>query len=170
MADAALINAISSAKVLKEVYHLKGAEPSDYLKSISNLIKASVPVCPHIIAGLENGKIKSEKEIIKKLSELGVKHFVFAALKKISKDLDFTASIFRPEAFIDLIAYTAKINPASIRSIGCARPPFLRNAAIELEMIKAGANILSFPAEETLKFYSENHLEHAFIQTCCAYI
>lgn len=168
LADAVLVNAIGAREVIEKVYHLKGYGPEDYLESIRNMQKAALCVVPHVIAGLEDGKIKSERALIKALLDMGIKNIVIAALKRLGKKIDTTVAAFDADAFVDLIRYAKTIDPQCILSIGCARPPFLRKAKVELAMIRAGADILSFPSEETLQFYDENKLAHAFTASCCA--
>ncbi len=168
LADAVLINAIGSRKIIEDVYNLKGYCPQDYMDSIFHLQKASVAVVPHIIAGLEDGKIKSEKQMIKVLLDRGIKNLVLAALKRLSKKADFASSRFHPDAFIDLIHYAKSIDPQCSISIGCARPPYLNKHEVELQMIRAGADILSFPSEDTLRFYHENNLSYELIESCCS--
>jgi lipoyl synthase len=168
LADAVLVNAIGNRQVIEKVYHLQGVGPEDYMESIRNLQKAGVCVVPHIIAGLEDGKIKGEKALIKALLDMGIKNIVLAALKRLGKNIDTTVSTFDADAFVDLIRYAKKRDPQCKISIGCARPTFLRKTDVELAMIRAGADILSFPSEETMRFYSENKLAHAFTASCCA--
>jgi len=168
LADAVLVNAIGSRKIIEDVYNLKEYGPQDYMESIFHLQKASVKVVPHIIAGLEDGKIKSEKQMIQALLERGINNLVLAALKRLSKKAGFTSSCFHPGAFIDLIHYAKRIDPRCTLSIGCARPPYLRKHDVELQMIQAGADILSFPSEDTLRFYHENNLAYELIETCCS--
>jgi len=166
--DAVLVNLIGSLKAIREVYNLKDRTYKDYIDTIKLLKDRGLKVSPHIIVGLENGKLSSEFRTVKDAISLGVDSLVFVILKKASRNIDFTSSKVPHSEIIRLVKYARGLSPDILLSFGCAKPPGKNSHLLEIELIKTGIDSMAFPAEETIRFAVENKIAHTFVEKCCA--
>ena len=67
--DAALIDVIGSYKTIKKIYSLK-VTPKYYADSLKALDKAELPFVPHVIVGLNEGRLDGELEALKMISHV----------------------------------------------------------------------------------------------------
>jgi len=167
-ADAVLVNLIGSQKAIREVYNLKDRTYGDYLDTIRLLKGHGLKVSPHIIIGLENGKLSNEFRTVKDALALGVDSLVFVILKKASRNVDFTSSKVPHNDIIRLVKYARGLSGDVLLSFGCAKPPGRNRYLLEIGLIKAGIDSMAFPAEETIRFAVENKIAHTFVEKCCA--
>jgi lipoyl synthase len=166
--DAVLVNLINSQKAIEEVYNLKGRTYRDYLDSIKVLKEHDLKVAPHIIAGLEKGKLSGEFRAVEDAVRLGADSIVFAVLKKASPGIDFPASAIPDEAIIRLVGHARRLSADIGLSFGCARPPARDRHLLEIGLIKAGIDSIAFPSEKTVRYAVENKIAHTFVEKCCA--
>ena len=166
--DAVLVNLIGSLKAIREVYNLKDRTYSDYLDTIKVLKDQDLKVSPHIIIGLENGKLSDEFRTVKDALALGVDSLVFVVLKRASRMVDFTSSGVPHDDIIRLVKYARGLSGDTLLSFGCAKPPGENSHLLEIGLIKAGIDSMAFPSEKTIRFVIENKIAHTFVEKCCA--
>jgi uncharacterized radical SAM superfamily protein len=166
--DAVLVNLIGSQKAIREVYNLKNRTYSDYLDTIKLLKGHGLKVSPHIIIGLEDGKLSDEFRTVKDALALGVDSLVFVVLKKATRAADFISSKVPHDEIVRLVKYARELSSDVLLSFGCAKPPGSTTHLLEIGLIKAGIDSMAFPAEETIRFAVENKIAHTFIEKCCA--
>jgi len=166
--DAVLVNLIGSQKAIREVYNLKDRTYSDYLYTIKLLKGHGLKVSPHIIIGLEDGKLSDEFRTVKDALALEVDSLVFVVLKKASGTGDFISSKVPHDEIIRLVKYARELSPDVLLSFGCAKPPGGSRHLLEIGLIKAGIDSMAFPAEKTIRFAVENKIAHTFVEKCCA--
>ncbi len=166
--DAVLVNLIGSQKAIREVYNLKDRTYRDYLDTIKLLKGHGLKVSPHIIIGLEDGKLSDEFRTVKDALALGVDSLVFVVLKKASRTADFISSKVPHDEIIRLVEYARELSGDVLLSFGCAKPSGRSRSLLEIGLIKAGIDSMAFPAEETIRFAVENKIAHTFVEKCCA--
>ncbi len=166
--DAVLVNLIGSQKAIREVYNLKDRTYGDYLDTIKLLKGFELKVSPHIIIGLEDGKLSDEFRTVKDALALGVDSLVFIVLKKASRNAGFISSKVPHDEIIRLVKYARGLSGDVLLSFGCAKPSGRSRSLLEIGLIKAGIDSMAFPAEETIRFAVENKIAHTFVEKCCA--
>ena len=166
--DVVLVNLIGSQKAISEVYNLKDRTYKDYLDNIKLLKDHGLKVSPHIIIGLEDGKLSDEYRTVKDALALGVDSLVFVVLKKATRAADFISSKVPHDEIIRLVKYARELSSDVLLSFGCAKPPGSSRHLLEIGLIKAGIDSMAFPAEETIRFAVENKIAHTFVEKCCA--
>ena len=166
--DAVLVNLIGSQKAIREVYNLKDRTYSDYLDTIKLLKGHGLKVSPHIIIGLEDGKLSDEFRTVKDALALGVDSLVFIVLKKATRAADFISSKVPHDEIIRLVKYARELSSDVLLSFGCAKPPDNNRHLLEIGLIKAGIDSIAFPAEKTIRFAVKNKIAHTFVEKCCA--
>jgi len=166
--DGVLVNLVKSRKAIQEVYNLKGRTYSDYLDTISYLKKEGIRVSPHIIIGLENGRLSHEYSMVEDAIGLEVDSIVFAVLKKASRSIQFPSSSVPGDDIIRLVRHARSLGRGTFLSYGCARPPGRSAHMLETGLIKEGIDSIAFPSDSTVRFAVENKIAHTFVEKCCA--
>jgi uncharacterized radical SAM superfamily protein len=166
--DAVLVNLIKSSIAIEKVYNLKDRTYDDYIETIRTLKDHGVKVSPHIIIGLENGRLSGEFEAASDAVKLGVDSIVFAILKQASHNIDFPASSIPYEEIIRLVRHARKLSPDIPLSFGCAKTPGKDRHLLEIGLIEAGIDSIAFPSEGAVKYAVENKIAHTFVEKCCA--
>ncbi len=90
--DCLFVNVIADIFAIKEVYNLKNIKPEDFYENIKILKDAGLKVSPHIIIGLNYGKIETEFDAVKNLSNLDIDSLVFVIAKNLYKNHNFLKS------------------------------------------------------------------------------
>jgi len=166
--DAVLVNLIKSSIAIEEVYNLKGRTYDDYLDTIRLLKDHSLKVSPHIIIGLEKGRLSGEFEAASDAVRLCADSIVFAVLKKASRNIDFPSSGIPHDDIIELVKHTRRLSPDIPLSFGCAKVPGKDRHLLEIGLIEAGIDSIAFPSEGAVKYAVENKIAHTFVEKCCA--
>ena len=166
--DAVLVNLINSSIAIEDVYNLKGRTYDDYLETIRLLKQGGLKVSPHIIIGLENGRLSGEFKAASDAVSMGADSIVFAVLKKASRHIDFPASAIPHEDIIGLVKHTRRLSPDIPLSFGCAKVAGKDRHLLEIGLIEAGIDSIAFPSEGAVKYAVENKIAHTFIEKCCA--
>jgi len=165
--DGVLVNVISDKDAIKKTYNLKNCSPDSFYKNIKVLKNAGLKVAPHIIIGLNDGKISGEFNSIEQLSSSGADAIVFAIVKKISKHFDFINPDIKVNEIIKLFDYTKKLVPDTPISLGCARPSGFNTEKLEIELLKRGIDVISFPSDAAIEFAEKNNFKFSFLEQCC---
>jgi len=165
--DGVLVNVISDQDAIEKTYNLKNHNPDSFYKNIKVLKDAGLKVAPHIIIGLNDGKISGEFNSIEQLSSSGVDAIVFAIVKKISKHFDFINPDINVNEIIELFDYTKKLVPDMPISLGCARPSGFNTEKLEIELLKRGIEVISFPSDAAIEFAEKNNFKFSFLEQCC---
>jgi len=176
--DGVLANVISSSNAIKTVYNLPHASPQDYFVTLENLKKAGNKIAPHIIIGLDHGKIESEYDAVRLVSKIGVDSLVFVVLKKLTKEInladmktDFLKSKGTYEKeIVTLISFARNLMPDVTITFGCAKPMTNKRGQLEIDLLNVGINVIAFPASESINYVISNKIPFRFEETCCANI
>ncbi|MCD4669572.1 MAG: hypothetical protein K8S14_03925, partial [Actinomycetia bacterium] len=140
----------------------------DYTNTIKMLKSNGLKVSPHIIIGLENGKLSDESTMVEDAIDLKVDSIVFVILKKASAGIDFPSSKVPHKDIIKLVKHARGLSPDTLLSFGCAKPPGRDRYLLEIGLIKAGIDAIAFPSEKTVNYAVENKIAHTFLEKCCA--
>lgn len=176
--DGILANVISSQHAINCIYNLTDATPEDYYSTLINLKKAQNKIAPHIIVGLDYGKIESEYDAVKRISEIGADCLVFVVLKKLTAGINLVnlKNHFREvknineKDILSLITFTRKLLPDIPITFGCAKPLTKNKGQLEIDLINAGIDIMAFPSKEAVDYVISNKIPFKFEESCCANI
>jgi uncharacterized radical SAM superfamily protein len=167
--DAALIDVLGSQQTIKQTLNLK-ATPQDYADALKALSDAKLRVVPHVIVGLNNGKLDGELhalEIAKQIQPAAV--VIIAFMPLCGTEMAQT----KPPTAIDVarVAAAARVRfPDVPLALGCMRPKGKLRAEIDVLSLKAGVDAIAFPSEAAVQ-YAESRGHHTvFSPLCCAQI
>jgi len=161
----ALIDVISDDETYKRVYNLY-SNVSDVLRSLEALKLSEIPIIPHIVVGLNFGKITGEYNSVKIIKGFGPQALVFVSLMPITGTS--MADVKPPEAeeIITLMAKARFELPSTPFSLGCVRER--GNHKIDLLAVECGVNRIALPASEAIKKAEEYNLKIEWKKTCCS--
>lgn len=161
----ALIDVIADDETYKRVYNLN-SNVSDVFKSLEALKLSNVPIIPHIVVGLNFGKITGEYKAVKIIKEFEPQALVFVSLMPISGTQ--MANVKPPDAeeIITLMAKARFELPSIPFSLGCVRER--GNHKIDLLAVECGVNRIALPASEAIKKAEEYNLKIEWKKTCCS--
>ncbi|WEU40150.1 MAG: radical SAM protein [Candidatus Odinarchaeum yellowstonii] len=166
--DSALIDIIGDEETIRDIYHLN-KRPRDFEKALNNLIKAGLKVSPHIVVGLNKGRVKGEFKALEIISKSKAENIVIVALKPLdTRELGERTPT--PIEIGRIIAIARLKNPNKKILLGCARPGGLHKVKTDILSIKAGVNGVAFPTQEAIKYAERIGLKEKFSAYCCAYI
>ncbi len=163
--DQALIDVIGDDDTYREVYHIE-AGVSRVTSSLEALHKAALPTIPHIVCGLYNGKMRSEKRAVEIIAGLHVEQLVIVSLMRIAGTPMQQGPLPGAEEIAELIAEARFKMPAAKMNLGCARQR--GNVQTELLAIEAGINRMAIPSEEAIQHARRCGLEIRYQSTCCS--
>ncbi|EFK09822.1 conserved domain protein [delta proteobacterium NaphS2] len=163
--DQALIDVIGDDETYKKVYHVSFGV-NEIEKSMTALEEAELPTVPHVVCGLNYGRITGEEQALEMISGFPVSQLVIVSLMNLSgTKMEKTAP---PDAHhVVRIIKKARIRmPETPISLGCARER--GNVLMEKLAIDAGVNRMALPSEEALQRAKHYGLEIRFQKTCCS--
>ena len=167
--DAALIDVIGSAQTIRKTLNLQ-VTPQDYAESLKALNMAGLNFVPHVIVGLNEGKLDGELEALKMISQVKPSALVIIAFMPIhGTDMAKTP----PPNPMDIakVAATARLMfPKTPLVLGCMRPKGANRRETDVLALKAGVDAVAFPSEEAIKYAQGEGLQIEFSSYCCAQI
>jgi len=163
--DKVFLDMIGDTATIRRVYHLD-CEPSDYIDTLEILLTEGLDVVPHVVLGLNYGKIMAEEKLIKTLCDYPLETLVLVALRAVPGTPMGGVIGPDPAEIIRITAQTRLLNPSLKLSFGCARP-YTQKTWLERGLIAAGINTLAFPLDETIDFALACGLKPVISEMCC---
>ena len=156
-----LIDVIGDAETLRDIYHINDFEVME--KTLENVYSAGLKVAPHVIVGLNKGKIKGEYKALDMLSKHQTERVILVVL------MPGILKVKPPfiEDVIDVFIHARKTFKHI--TLGCARPKGryrreLEIALIEKKLVDAMALWSDEAVEKAINLgYSVN-----FYEGCCS--
>ncbi len=167
--DAALIDIIGSDETIRKVYNLN-VTVKDYAKSLKALHVAGLNFVPHVIVGLHDGKLKGEFHALKMILSAEPSAIVVIAFMPIHGTVMAEVKPPQPADIAKVTATARLMFPKTPLVLGCVRPKGKHRAETDILALKAGANAIAFPSEETIKYAEKQGWELSFSSYCCAQI
>lgn len=163
--DQALIDIIGDDETYRRVYHLESGL-SRLTASLEAIEKAHLPMVPHIVCGIFDGKIRAEREAINIVSRFPAELLVMVSLMRVPDTPMWSVDPPPAEAVAALIARARLKMPETRISLGCARQR--GDSALEVLAIDAGINRLALPSEAAVNRARYYGLDIRYQKTCCS--
>ncbi|PKP56996.1 radical SAM protein [Candidatus Atribacteria bacterium HGW-Atribacteria-1] len=163
--DQALIDVIGDEETFKKIYHVNfGITKIE--ESLDALRNTGLSIIPHIVVGLDYGKIKGEYHAIDLIKRYSPEVLVIVSLMPLSGTPMRDILPPNPEEVAKIIA-TARIEMTDVPiSLGCARER--ANSLIDVLAVECGVNRIAIPSEEAIKKAQEYGLDIIWKKTCCS--
>ena len=167
--DAALIDIIGSDETINKIGNLN-ITTKDYATSLNAVQQAGLNFVPHVIVGLDNGKLKGELDALKIIASAKPSAIVVIAFMPIHRTAMAKAEPPTPTDIAKVTATARIMFPRTPLVLGCMRPKGKHRAQTDVLALKAGADAIAFPSEEALKYAEAQGYMLSFSQFCCAQI
>jgi hypothetical protein len=163
--DQALIDVIGEDETFQKIYNVKfGVNRIE--ESMEALEKAGIPIVPHIVVGIDYGKIKGEYKAIEMIRRHNPYLVVIVVLMPLLGTLMENVSPPPPREVAKVMAWARISLPNVPLSLGCARAR--GKSEIDVLAIECGINRIALGGEEAIRKAKEYGLEIEFQKTCCS--
>lgn len=169
--DAALTDVIGDRETVKEILGLPYG-PEDYKRTLRLLRDAGIEnLSPHIIVGLNHGKIKGELAALNMVKETDPDNIVivvFIPTKGTAMEKDKPPKV---EDVAKIIAIARILFPTKNISLSCVRPGGRYRTQLDAQALKSGANKIAVPSKAAYKTAEKMGLEVYEVKTsrCCSW-
>jgi lipoyl synthase len=167
--DATLIDVIGSDETVKKVYNLS-VSVKNYADSLNALQQAGLTFVPHVIAGLNDGKLDGEFEALKMIMPLKPSAIVIIAFMPIRGTEMEKAESPKPLDIAKVAAAARLMFPKTPLVLGCMRPKGRLRAETDVYALKAGVDAIAFPSEKAVDYAKAQGWKVSFSPYCCAQI
>ena len=167
--DAALIDVIGSTETVEKVYNLK-VSIRDYAESLKALDQSGLSFVPHVIVGLNEGKLDGELEALKMISQVKPSALVIIAFMPIHGTEMANTPPPKPTDIAKVSALARLMFPQTPLVLGCMRPKGAVRNLTDVLALKAGVDAVAFPSEEAIKYAESKGFKATFSSYCCAQI
>ncbi|MDI6800146.1 MAG: radical SAM protein [Actinomycetota bacterium] len=165
--EAAMLDMIGSDRTIKGVYHLKAAA-TDFERSLSLLCEQGVRVAPHVVIGLDRGRIDGEYGALEMIARYPVDSMVLVGLSpKPDTPMDGVTPP-SPLEMGEIFAHARSIFPKVPVLLGCERASGEEKVEVEALALRSGLNGIAYPSEGIVAYSRELGLEPKFSELCCA--
>jgi len=166
--DAVLLDVIGSDQTIREIYHLE-ATTLDYEASLHNLSRFNVPIMPHIVLGLQYGRLEGEGKALEMVSHYKLKALVLVILTPL---LGTPMEGVKPPSLRDVQNFFTEAKRRLSQTpviLGCARPMGQYKQEVDRLAVEAGLDGIAFPAEGIVSYAMNRGREVSFIESCCGF-
>ena len=167
--DAVLIDIIGSNETIQEIYNLN-VKVEDYEQSLKVLHETGIHFVPHVLVGLDYGKLKGEFEALKLIAKYSPSAVIIIAFMPIRRTPMENVNPPKPEDIIRTLASARLLMPKIPVVLGCMRPKGENRIKTDLLGVKVGVNAIAFPSEEAIRLAKSMNLEISFSSLCCSQI
>lgn len=163
--DQALIDVVGSDRTCQRICHLDHGT-ARIQQAMQALEKADLPMVPHIVCGIDGGRIVGEREALAMISGFRVQQLVIVGLMRLSGVPASRATPPTAPAIAAIIAEARLRLPQVPISLGCARQR--GNTLLEKMAIDAGADRMALPSPEAVQHARQLGLAISYQRTCCS--
>ncbi len=165
--DQVLLDIMGDEDTIKKVYHLDKT-PQDFENSLRYLKEAKLEIAPHIVIGINFGRITGEYNALRMISEADPEVIVLVALNPIYDTPMYGAKSPSSEEIAMISAISRIVNPRTKLTFGCARPPGPDKIYLEKALIRSGVNSIAYPSDEAIDYAESLGLKPYFREECCS--
>jgi uncharacterized radical SAM superfamily protein len=165
--DAAMLDIIGDEYVSERVYHIPDG-PKKMEQSLQLLQEYGIPTVPHVLVGLDYGRLNGELQALEMISKTDPAAVVIIALSPIRKTSMENVDPPSPES-IGKIITAARLSMEKIPVLlGCARPIGTHKIETDKYAILSGANGIAYISQEGVDLARSRGLDPIFKDICCS--
>ncbi|MGB9857853.1 MAG: radical SAM protein [Dictyoglomaceae bacterium] len=168
LVDEVSFDFILDEDIIENIFHLKKSS-RDYKKTFE-LLREYFSVSPHIVLGLNNGKISKEYEAIEFLSKFELPKIIFIIFTPIKDTPMENISPPTIESLRKFFIFTKEKMPRVNLYLGCVRPKGDYRKNIDFLAYEIGFKAIVNPHPEVLEYLKKNNLVEDYFEECCAFL
>lgn len=162
-----LMDIIGDESTIRAIYHLD-RQPQDYYEAMMNCREFGLDFVPHVVMGLNYGKIKGEYralEMIRKAEADVVVLVVFRPMR--GTPMEYIDPLPVAEAAL-IVKHSRTMFPTSLLNLGCAKPAGMYKEELEKTAIDSGVDAIAFPSDKTIEYAQSKGLVIIYKEECCS--
>jgi lipoyl synthase len=163
--DQALLDVVGDDETYQTVCHVDFGI-SRIFSTLEALNRSDLPMVPHVICGLNRGKMKSELKAIEMIARFQVEQLVIVSLMPIRGTPFEGIDTPHAQEVAEIIIEARRLMPQVRTSLGCARTR--GDDEIELLALEGGVNRMALPSDAVIERARELGLEIRYQRTCCS--
>lgn len=167
--DAALIDIFGLDETIREVCGLE-ASVKDYENSLRALHAAEIPTVPHVLVGLQNGRLDGEIRALKIIAKYEPSAVIVIAFTPLHNTVMEDVPPPSPEAIGEVLVKARNLMPSTPIALGCMRPKGEHRVKTDVLAVNAGVNAIAFPAREAIELAEALNYDISFLPYCCSQI
>ncbi len=165
--DAAMLDIIGSPEVAKSVYHIDSG-PERMAESLDLLKEQNIPIAPHVLVGLDYGKLNGELEALDMIAQRNPEAVVIIALSPIRGTSMAKVSPPTPEMIGKIMTITRLGMEKTPLLLGCARPIGDHKIKTDEFAVKCGVNGIAYISQDGVDLARNLGLAPIFRDVCCS--
>ncbi len=167
--DGALLDVIGSADTAEKVCGVR-ISPKKYARTIEAIDESEIKLSPHIIVGLDYGRINGELRALELLRRADVDNVCIIVLIPTANTPMEGVPPPSPDTVGRIVAIAKLMYPEVPVSLGCVRPGKSYRQSIDAAAIRAGATRVAIPSLAAKRTAEELGLKvREFEQMCCGF-
>ncbi len=167
--DVALIDVIGSEETVAKIYNLK-VKVQNFADSLQALKEAELTVVPHVIVGLNEGKLDGELQALEMIQQIKPSALVIIAFMPIHGTAMAETTPPQPADIAKVAALARQMFPKTPLVLGCMRPKGKSRGETDVLALKAGVDAIAFPSEAAVEYAKRMSYRTGFSSYCCAQI
>jgi len=167
--DATLIDVMGSAETVGKIFNLS-VTVENYADSLNALAQAKLQVVPHIIVGLNEGKLNGELLTLQMIQQVKPSALVIIAFMPIHGTAMAKTPPTKPTDIAKVAATARQMFPKTPLVLGCMRPKGTSRSETDVLALKAGVDAIAFPSEEAIEYAKNKGYRTVFSSYCCSQI
>ncbi len=165
--DGALLDVIGSADTTERVLGVR-ISPQGYASAIEAINENEMIFSPHIIVGLDYGRVNGELKALELLREANLDNICIIVLIPTRDTPMEGVPPPSPDTVGRVVAIAKLMYPDVPVSLGCVRPGKTYRQAIDAAAVRAGATMVAIPSNAAEKTAKELGLKiNKIEQSCC---
>jgi hypothetical protein len=162
-----LMDIIGDESTIRDVYHLE-RKPQDYYEAMMNCREVDLDFVPHVVLGLNFGKIKGEYLALEMIRKADPRVLVLVVFRPIrGTPMERTDPLTVIEA-ASIVKHARTMFPGSVLNLGCIKPAGVYKEELEKIAIDCGVNAIAFPSEKTVEYARAKGLLMIYKEECCS--
>lgn len=164
--DTAMLDIIGSDETIRTVYHLD-RPVADFAASLAALCETDMEVVPHIVIGLDHGRIAGERTALSICASHRIAGLVLVVIDAVHARPG-TFATPTPTEIAALFGDARALLPDTAINLGCARPHGLHRRSVDAYAVMAGLDAIAFPSEGVIQLARAIGRPLVTSQMCCA--
>jgi uncharacterized radical SAM superfamily protein len=165
--DSAMLDIIGSPEVAKTVYHIDSG-PKRMAESLDLLQEQGIPIAPHVLVGLDYGKLNGELEALNMIAQRSPEAVVIIALSPLRGTPMADASPPTPEMIGRILSIARLGMEKTPLLLGCARPIGEHKINTDEFAVRSGVNGVAYISQEGVDLARTLELNPIFRDVCCS--
>jgi len=165
--DAAMLDIIGDEQVAESVYHIDDG-PSRMNASLGLLRDSGIPTVPHVLVGINYGKIGGELEALQMIADNDPAAVVMIALNPVRRTPMESVSPPTPETIGRIMTIARHGMEKTPVLLGCARPMGQHKIDSDKYAVMSGANGIAYISQEGVDLARTRGLKPVFMDVCCS--